>query len=387
MGTGDMACPKGTLQAMRSSTKILIGFVALVAGGYFAYGRVTSAMILGKTFSPIQPGRINLLGVDAGKGYRIVVQNQMATLVQGASEEFESPDSSGTGRDEGDSGSRKRIPIREMLQSLQGDTKALSAFISTMNEIREANLPPIRVIWDAADVRKAVDGDKVLLAKLEDNLGVRLDGTPLPEIRFSSLQNGIVIRCPVDVKVPEAGGHRVMTGTVLDPFKPLFSQIVEEQYDQKSNVTHSMILGYIREEARNLSENPGKRENVKAALLARIDSERLQNFARAPERVLQSARVVINEDAIVEATAKERDSANGVRFYDLSIGLSDDGRQRLWQYSKLNMGSQLLLVVDGIAIGAPRIEHELALGEVTISQLPDKTLVDDAVRIMNNAKK
>lgn len=372
---------------MRSSTKILIGFVALVAGGYFAYGRVTSAMILGKQFTKIEPGRVNLLGIDTGRGYRIVVQNQMATLVQGAGEEFQSPDGNRTESSESDTGSRKRIPIREMLQSLQGDTKALSAFIATMNEIREANLPPVRVIWEAADLRKALEGDKELLAKLEDNLGVHLDGTPLSEIRFSSLQNGIVIRCPVDVKVPDASGKRVMTGTILDPYKPLFSQIVEEQYEQKADVTHSMILGYIREEARNLSEQPAKKENVRAALLARIDSERLQSFARAPERVLQSAQIVINEDAIVEATATERTSTNGVRFYDLSIKLSDDGRQRLWQYSKLRMGSQLLLVVDGIAIGAPRIEHELAFGEVTISQLPDKTLVDDAAQIMNNAKK
>ena len=123
------------------------------------------------------------------------------------------------------------------------------------------------------------------------------------------------------------------------------------------------------------------------ALLARIDPERLRNFAAAPERVLQSAQVVINDDSIEGATRIERDSTNGVRFYDLRIDLTDDGRQRLWQYSKLRVGSQLLLVVDGIAIGAPRIEHELVGGEVTISQLPDKTLVDDAVQLMNNAKK
>ena len=372
---------------MRSGTKIFIGFVALVAGGCFAYSRITSAMILGKHFPKIEPGRVNLLGVDTGKGYRIVVQNQIATLIQGASEEFSAPDNSTTKDDAGDVSDRRRIPIREMLQTLQGDTKALSALIAIMNDIHEGNLPPVRVIWDAADVKRAIDGDASLRARLEDNLGVHLDGTPLAQIRFSSVQNVIVLRCPVDVKVPDESGKRVMTGTILQPYKPVFSQIVESQYEEKANVTHAMILGYIRTEADRLQAEPNARENVSQALLARIDPERLRNFAAAPERVLQSAQVVINDDSIEGATRIERDSTNGVRFYDLRIDLTDDGRQRLWQYSKLRVGSQLLLVVDGIAIGAPRIEHELVGGEVTISQLPDKTLVDDAVQLMNNAKK
>lgn len=372
---------------MRSSTKIAIGFIALVAGGYVAYSRITSAMIMGKQFPKIEPGRVNLLGVDAGKGYRIVVANQIATLVQGASEEFDSPDNSSQKDDAGDVSGRRRVPIREMLQTLQGDTKALDSFLAIMNDVREANLPPVRVIWDSADIKKAIDGDPALRAKLEDNLGVRLDGTPLSEIRFTSLQNGIVLRCPVDVRVPDESGKRVMTGSILEPYKPVFCQVVESQYEEKSNVTHSTILGYIREEAGKLQAQPSAREDVAKALLARIDPARLRSFAAAPERVLQSAQVVINEDAIVKAVPIERESTNGVKFYDLRIELTDEGRQRLWQYSKMRVGSQILLVVDGIAIGAPRIEHELAGGEITISQLPDKTLVDDAVQLMNTDKK
>lgn len=372
---------------MRSGTKIAIGFVAIAAGAYFGYQRVTESMIMGKSFPKIVPGTVNLLGVSTGSGYRIVVQNQIATLIEGASSEFSAPDDTGSGSETDSITGRRRIPIREMLQSMQGDTKALGRFIMTMNDLRESELPPVRVIWDAADVRKALEGDPTLLAKLQVDLGVTLEGSPLPQIRFSSIQNGIVIRSPVTVRMPEDAETPEATGLILEPYKPTFSKLVEEQYQEKPQITNSMILGAIRDEAQRLADDPGSRENVRKALEARLDPKRLQGFAAAPERVLHSAKIVINEDAIVDAGYVERTSTNGVRFYDLKIDLTEEGRERLWQYSKHRVGSQLLLVVDGIAIGAPRIEHELSGGVVTITQLPDKVLVQDAVDLMKKANK
>lgn len=372
---------------MRSGTKIAIGFVAIAAGAYYGYQRVTEAMIMGKTFPKIVPGSVNLLGVHAGRGFRIVVQNQIATLVEGASGEFSAPDDSGNESETDSLTGRRRIPIREMLQSMQGDTKALGEFIMAMNDLRESQLPPVRVMWEADDVRKALDGDPALLAKLQTELGVTLDGSPLPQIRFSSIQNGIVIRSPVTVRMPEDAESPEATGYILEPYKPTFCKIVEDKYAEKPEVTNSMVLGTIRDEAQRLVDDPSARENVRKALEARLDPKRLQGFAAAPERVLHSAKIVINEDAIVDATSVERTSTNGVRFYDLKIDLTEEGRERLWQYSKHRVGSQLLLVVDGIAIGAPRIEHELSGGVVTITQLPDKVLVQDAVDLMKKANK
>lgn len=371
---------------MRSGTKIAIGFVAIVAGAYYGYQRVTETMIMGKRFSKIVPGRVNLLGVNAGQGYRIVVQNQIATLNEGGADDFEAPEMSGTGSEADSVSGRRRIPIREMLQGMQGDVEALGRFVMTMNDLRESELPPTRVLWDSADVSKALDGDPALVAKLQEDLGVTLEGTPLPHIRFSSIQNGIVIRSPVQIRMPEHADKPVETALILEPYKPVFAKVVEEQYAEEAEVTSSMILGTLREQAKRLEDEPSLRENVRRALEARVDPTRLQSLAAAPERVLHAARIVINEDAIVDASFVERKSTNGVRFYDLKIDLTDEGRQRLWQYSKHRVGSQLLLVVDGIAIGAPRIEHELSGGVVTITQLPDKVLVQDAVDLMKKAK-
>jgi hypothetical protein len=70
-------------------------------------------------------------------------------------------------------------------------------------------------------------------------------------------------------------------------------------------------------------------------------------------------------------------------MHDLTVKLTPEGRDRLWQYSRGRVNSQLLLIVNGIAIAAPRIQHELAQGELTITQMPDEVLVRDAVEIIN----
>ncbi len=73
---------------------------------------------------------------------------------------------------------------------------------------------------------------------------------------------------------------------------------------------------------------------------------------------------------------------------DLTIEMTDEGRRRLWQYSEDKIGTQLLLIVDGVAIAAPKISHELAQGELTITQMADEGLVkEDTVNAINKGKK
>jgi hypothetical protein len=103
---------------IRSSTKIAVGFVVLVVGGYFGRQIITDQMIMNEKFSPIAPGRVNLVGIDAGAGYRIITANFMAQLVE-ASGDFDSKDSDSGGATEG--AIKKRVPIKELLQTLQGN--------------------------------------------------------------------------------------------------------------------------------------------------------------------------------------------------------------------------------------------------------------------------
>jgi preprotein translocase subunit SecD len=70
-------------------------------------------------------------------------------------------------------------------------------------------------------------------------------------------------------------------------------------------------------------------------------------------------------------------------LHDLTINMTEEGRRRLWQYSKSRVGTQLLLIADGIAIAAPRIQHELAQGNLTITQMRDEVLLRDATDMLN----
>ena len=139
---------------MRSSTKIAIGFVVILAGGYFGWKWVTGWIIGGKHFDALAPSYVNIVGIEPKKGFRIQVSNGIAQLIQGGSSSF-SGENAGPDAKEEETGDKKRIPIREMLQSMAGDSEALGKFISQMNNLQESDeWPPIRVVWKAEDIQK-----------------------------------------------------------------------------------------------------------------------------------------------------------------------------------------------------------------------------------------
>jgi preprotein translocase subunit SecD len=116
-----------------------------------------------------------------------------------------------------------------------------------------------------------------------------------------------------------------------------------------------------------------------------LDPNRLAQWAVLPEQVLQSITVLANEDMIKDATYEGYDTPDGKRF-KMGIDLTDDGRNRLWQYSKNNMNKQLLLVEDGVAIAAPQIKSELRDTRMEIAQLPDEGLVQDTIKLIKDKK-
>jgi len=365
---------------MLQSTKIAIGFAAGAALLFGGYRYAMRNAIMGEQFSQVVPGKVNLVGIDPGSGYRILVANQMAQLVQ-ASGDFEGNDSGEGGATEG--AIKKRIPVREMLEVLQGDSEALGEFAMTLNEMSEEQLPPdmSECTWTAEDLRKALDGDKALAAELERDLNMKLDGTPLPRLRPTSLENGIVVKAPVTVKVNVEGKVREVTGYVLDPYKPRLLRAVEDRYKDKPNLDVNMQSGYYAEEARRALET-GDRENIRKALEYKISKGLAEERAKAPERVLKSATVVVSDAQIEGASYRGYDTSDGRRF-DLTVRMSDEGRRRLWRYSIDKIGSQILLVTDGVAIAAPKIQHELKQGELTINQMRDEVLVRDATQALN----
>lgn len=369
---------------LRASTKIVIGFAALSLGSYFGYQVYADRAVMGLKFTELAPGSVNLVGIATDRGYQIRVANQMAQLVEGITTDF-----SGAGRS-GDENAvegtgKRRIPIKEMLGALRGDLKALGQFVAIINEKQEnENWPPERVYWEAADLRKALDGDAELVKKLEYDLNVKLDGTPLPTLRIRSLENGIIVRTPVPIRVRVAGEEKVLEAMVEEPYLPKLMGNVQRRYENKPNASQTDQIGYYLTESQALLKDPKGKENVRASLETFLSEARAKELAVRPEQILASAKVVVNENLIDDASYSSFDAPNGGKLHNLKIHLNDEGRKRLWQYSRTKVGTQLLLIVDGVAIAAPRISHDLAQSELTITQLPDEVLVREAVQGIQN---
>ena len=368
---------------MRSSTKIAIGFVIIAGGSNFGYDYAMKRAIMSEHFTQIKPGNVNLVGINAGAGFKIIVANQMAQLVQ-ASDKFQGSESSEGGSTEG--AIKKRVPIREMLEVLKGNQAALGPFIMKVNDRDESdNWPPIRIEWTAEQLKKALNGDKAEEAKLVHDLNIQLDGTPLPYLNRASMENGIIINYPVPIHVRVGGVDKVLEGRVREPYKPTLLALLEKKLEDKK-ITNEMMLGYYEEGIKPLLDGTGKKEDIRQAINARLSPQNAKSLAEYPERVLESAEVVVNDSHISGASYRNYDTTNG-KTNDLTIEMTDEGRRRLWQFSEGKVGTQLMLIVNGIAIAAPRISHELAQGELTITQMSDETLVKEAVDALNKQKK
>lgn len=336
-------------------------------------------MLSNERFDPVVPSRVNLVGIDPGAGYKIIIENRIAQLVETAGG-FGANETSGGGPTEGSI--KKRIDVERMLKVLQGDSNAVGPFVMKMNDLSDNDLPPVRVVWTAEDLRKAFSGDAKLKSKLEGDLNVHLDGTPLSTLRISSLENGIVLDFPVEVTVNMNGRKTKVVGRVQEAYKPLFCKNVEAQYTDRQ-VTANEIVGYYATEAQELRDRPSLTENVEKTIEEQISPQNAKGLEAPADRVLASATVVVN-DKFIESASEEAYDTNEGKMYKLTIDLNDEGRRRLWKYSHDKVGSMLLLVSDGVPIAAPTIETELAQGELTINQMQDEELLKEAEEILNH---
>ncbi len=365
---------------IRSSIKIALGFGVIVSTGYFGWQLYAGMTIDKLTFGPIKPTRVNIVGIAADSGYRILVANHAAQLIRGGSESFQSNSGPETG---GDPSEKKRVPMREMLMALQGDEKALGQFIAIMNEMQETtDWPTERIVWKESEIRQALNGDPILKEKLEKDVNVRLDGTPLKQISLTAHENGIIIETLVPCKVQVGANIVEMMGPIQVPYRSSLSKSIAKQLEEKSYDAEK-LGAYYAVESQKINDGSSRKENVADSLKRIIDPATNAELARPAQQVLQSAMVVINDQLIDTASYRNyqvgRDNLN-----DITIELNNEGRKRLWQYSRKRVGSQLLLIVDGVAIAAPKISHELAQGELQITQMPDKILVEDAVAAIND---
>lgn len=365
------------MKKVRVSTKIGLAAIVLAVGGYYGQKVFSNYAVGRENFSPVAPGRVNLVGINPRSGYRIIVANDIAQLVetQGGFGGSEKGDSGPT-----DGAIKRRVPMKELLGVLRGDSKALGNFVMIMNGMQEnEDWPPVRVVWHKDEIEKAIAGDPNLRKKLEHDLNVRLDGTPIVPLVRNSLENGIIVASPVEMTVNVDGKPTLVRSEVMEPYKPAVIKATEAHYQDKANVDNSTIAGYYALEIQSIQENPVRKENIAETLRRMTSKATMESRLEAPRHVLESATVVLNERYIEDARYKSYKTAEGKQLNDLTVDLNDEGRRRLWKFSLNRVGGQILLVANDIPIAAPRIEHELALSEFTITQMPDEVLVRDAV--------
>lgn len=365
---------KGTLQFMGA----ILGAGILLWGGQWV---LAEAQLAGFKPTPIRPGRVNFVAFDLKGNFRIRVSNRVAKLVEGSGS-FER----GSDR-EGDDRNARIIPIREFLGSLQGDPKALGLFVERIERFNEEELPPIKVVWKADDLQKALDGDLTLQKKLERDLHIGLDGLPPSEIRPSAILNGIIVEVPVPVNVPIEGQVEVIEGPVRVPFRPGFASRVENEAFNEVQPSQEKIIGTYERLARELIENPARRQNVRESLNELIKPAKRKSMGVRTSDLLKSARVLANDSMMLDGSVTEYKDDRGQPLVNMNIRLTDDGRKRLWQYSRNTRGFALMLVVDGVAIAAPRISSELAEPTVTIAGMPEGDLAKMALNVLRETRK
>lgn len=357
---------------MNPSLRIALLCAVVGGGAYVGYQAYAALTVDNAKFDPVVADDISLVAIESGRGFRVIVANQMAQLADGgAREKSDEYDAESTG----DLDNLKRLPIRELILAHSGDQKALSTLISRMNDLdKEDRLPTTRVMWRSEDVQKAIGGDATLRAKLERNLNVKLDGTPLAGLSVNAIENGIVVPVKVPVLFVANGQDRSMTAEVLQWFLPTFSQTVMNRYSSEADVTPERIAAYYLEEAKKVE----KPQDVAKSLTQMITKPN-QEWSERTGALLSATHVLMNSTYIKGLTVDERVTESGKKLLDLHLDVSDEGRRRMWQFSRKKDKFQLMLIVNGIAIAAPTVREELSGSTVTISNLPDEDFIRDAV--------
>ncbi len=353
----------------------VVGIILICWLGWRGYGAFQLRNVV---LSPIMPGRVNVVAISPQSGYKIVVANQVAYLAKYEGAEGENEMSAGS-----DSlANASRLPLRELIQTLQGEEKALGPLLMRLNEWPETDTSLYAKVWKQEDVAKALAGDTVVKKALESDLNVTLDGKPLDTVNVSSIVEGILIDSPVSMSINVAGETRTLVGRVRELFQPLFCINVENRLNEEFNPSDSTIAGIYTDVAKSMVSS-GRIEDVAASLGRKTDLARLDALSAPVKKVLDNTIVLLNESHVTSASFENYSIAENKTLNDIKIDLTEEGRLRLWKYSRENSGFQLLFVVDSIAIAAPRVTSELPESAATIRRVPSKQLVEEAVVLLN----
>lgn len=360
------------------SLKFVLSVLTVILVVWLGWKGYGAFQLRNVTLDPIEPGRINVMAISPASGYRIVVANQVAYLAKYEGGEEEHAMASGSES----LANASRLPLRELIQTLQGDEKALGPLVMRLNEWADTDTSLYVKVWKQEDILEALNGNEEKRRSLENDLNVTLEGKPLPTINVGNIVEGIMIDSPVTMDVQVGGVTRTLTGRVQELYQPQFCREVETEIDKEFNPSDAAITGIYREIAQQM-QSSNKHEDVARSLQRKIDPARLAGLTEPVNKVLKNTVVLLNESHIEAARFENYEIGANKTTNDIHFDLTNPGRLRLWKYSRENTGFQLLFVVDSIAISAPRVKTELPEKAATIRQVPSKRLVADAVELLN----
>ena len=361
---------------LRASTKILFGFVGLVAVGYGASYGYPKYMLSKVDLHPISSSDLCLLAISPKAGVKTIVANQMVQIVE-SSDVFRGDSGGGSGGVE-NGAVKKRIPVKELIGVLGGDPESAQAFVRKMRDIDEDNaVVEAAPIWTKDDLEKVFGGDAVLQKKLEADLCMSMDGKPNPTINRITFFYGIRMKIPITVKVPNAVGSEIKTVDIVS-FKPRFmSQFYKNMqtkfYDKAQLQTY--YSSFLRD------DKPESQMVVDAVRRIFSRTERSDELAKVTH-IASNSTILVNQP-MIESVSMQPQSDGKVTTYDLKIRLTPEGKNRLWKFSSEG-GTQILVVSKGVAIAAATIGTQLNSEELVIKQIADRRLVEEAVSLIHS---
>ena len=316
---------------LRASTKILLGFVSLAALGFGGNYAFTKMSLVGVNLDPIQTGDVCLIALNKDSGVNTIVANHMVQIVE-SSQKFSGGGEGGGGATSGSV--KKRIPVKELMGVLNGDSSSVEGFIRKMREGGEdTETFDDAPIWLQADIEKALKGDANLKSKLENDICMGLDGTPNPTVNRTAFFSGIRIKIPVTLQIPNAKGPSIQGFDIVN-FKPKF---LNEFY--KSMSTRFYDKAQLQTYYSSFIKDQGPQKEDFAATMKMVfkrsqDSDELHKVQTIAQNtnVLVSQSMISKVELAESSDEKDRGKEKDATF-DLKIHLTKDGKNRLWKFS------------------------------------------------------
>lgn len=360
---------------LRPTTKIALGFGIVVIGSYLGNDLYSRFQLRQVKLNPIESTDFCLMAINKKEaGVQVLIANRMAQLVEteGGLEN--------TGSSEGgaQSGSIKlRIPIKELLQTLNGDPTGIDYFASRLSDVGNDNVQNLdeAKVWKSGDIEKAISGDAALRKQLETDLNCTLDGRLLDKVNIEAVQLGIRLAVPVRLNVPNVKGDR-LDGVRFVPFKVRqivgFSKSIEEKFYTKETLQN--LYQQFKAETRETEDVASTLQQVIAGV------QRSREIGKI-EQIAKNSLIVVNRAMIQDASFSET-SVGTNRTFNMKLKFNDEAVKRLWKFSHEGGGS-LLVISNGVPIAAADVATVLNSSELEINKIADEKLCKNAVELLS----